>query len=119
MKNILTLFWSLTLVVGLSAQTIGDFKTKDQGRANNRMKKKEKRVYIADFQVNYQLGLALQDEQKGGRMFGGGVKGDTKATLVVGLAGIDDVDLQDMTNKLYEEYVTNLQSQGYEIVKPE
>ena len=119
MRSILTLLMSLTIVVGLSAQTLGDFKTKDQGRANNRMKKKKKRVYISEFQVNYQLGLALQDEKKGGRMFGGGVKGDTKATLVVGLTGIDESDLQKMTDKLYEDYTNDLESQGFEIVQPE
>lgn len=116
----LTMIFSLLFMVGyLGAQTLGDYKVKDEGRANKRLRKKEKRVYISDFQVNYQLGLALQDEQEGGRMLGGGVKGNTSATLVVGLAGIDEQDLQTLTNQLYEEYVADLKSQGFEIVKPE
>ena len=119
MKRLLTICLGLMLCVGLGAQTLGEYKVLDKGRSNKRIKKKKKRVYIADFQVNYQLGLALQDEKKGGRMFGGGVKGDTKATLVLGIAGVDVDPLQELTNKLYAQYISDLEAKGFEIVKPD
>ena len=118
MKHLFTLLFCFVLVAGLSAQTLGDYKIKEAAKTK-RMAKKDKRVYIADFQVNYQLGLALQDEKTGGRMFGGGVKGNTSASLVVGLTGINEEDLQNMTNKFYEDYINDLKSQGFEIVGPE
>lgn len=119
MKKISLILLGLFLVAGVHAQSLGDYKVVDKGRAHKRMKKKAKRVFISEFQVNYQLGLALVDEKKGGRQFGGGVKGDTKASLVVGLKGIEAAALQELTDKLYNEYVADLEAQGFEIVTPE
>ncbi len=116
MKNILTICIGLLFTLGLSAQSVGDYKIVDKGSSNKRMKKKPKRVLISDFQVTYQVGFTQTDEKQGGRMFGGGVKGDSKASLTLAIPGISEQELQQITNELYAEYVAELKSQGFEIV---
>ncbi|WP_323758388.1 hypothetical protein [Roseivirga sp.] len=111
-------FFALLLFIGTSevlAQEVQEYKTKILGPANLNYRKSPKRVVIADFQVNYQTALTLEDEKKGGKMFRGGLKGDAKAALTLVLEGLDQEALQKLTDQLYEDYVKELQAQGYEI----
>jgi hypothetical protein len=101
------------------AQEVQEFKTKISGPANLNYRKSPKRVVIADFQVNYQTALTLEDEKKGGKMFRGGLKGDAKASITLVLEGLNQDALQQLTDQLYEEYVNELKSQGYEIASIE
>ncbi len=98
------------------AQSVQDFKVKTLGPANLNYKKSPKRVLIGDFQVKYQTALNLEDEKKGGKMWRGGIKGDAKASLTLVLDGLEPDNLQTLTDQLYQQYVSNLKAQGFEIV---
>jgi hypothetical protein len=53
----------------------------ESGKPHRRLDDISKRLYLQTFKVNYQIGLVLSESQQGGRQFGGGVSGDTKATV--------------------------------------
>ncbi|WP_288342861.1 hypothetical protein [uncultured Roseivirga sp.] len=97
------------------AQTVEDFKVKTLGAANNNYRKSPKRVLIADFQVQFQTALNLEDEKKGGKMWRKGIKGDAKAALTLILEGLEGDKLQALSDQLYEQYVADLKAQGFEI----
>ncbi|WP_157637908.1 hypothetical protein [Flexithrix dorotheae] len=101
--------------LSLFSQTVEEFKVKMLGPANLNFKKSPKRVLIADFQVQFQTALNLEDEKKGGKMWRGGIKGDAKAALTLVLDGLDPDKLQALTNQLYSQYVADLKAEGFEI----
>lgn len=75
-----------------------------------------KRVYIKDFKVNYQLMINWMDRKQGGRQFGGGVKGSATAQLFLGVPSLSTNVLQKLTDSLYNLYVDHLIKNGYFIV---
>lgn len=103
----------------LFAQNVNNFKVKMLGPANLNFRKSPKRVVISDFQVNYQTALQLEDEKKGGKMWRGGLKGDAKASLTLVLDGLNIDELQQLTDKLFEQYKAELKTKGFEIVSIE
>ncbi|NVJ48380.1 MAG: hypothetical protein HWE07_14695 [Cytophagia bacterium] len=117
MKRKLILATLLIVFTALTAfgQKVEDVNIKKLGPANLNYRKEAKRIMIADFQVNYQTALTLEDEKKGGKMWRGGIKGDAKASLTVVLDGLNPDDLQTLTDQLYAEYVADLKAQGFEI----
>ncbi len=114
-KICLALLVSVFTSLSLFSQTVEDVKVKKLGPANLNYRKEAKRIAIADFQVNYQTALTLEDEKKGGKMWRGGIKGDAKASITVVLDGLNPDNLQTLTDQLYAEYVADLKSQGFEI----
>ena len=105
------------LSFGLEAQTLGDFKPKDQSYGLNKIKDgKATRIYIAGFDVNYQVYNEKEAFKQGGRMLGGAHKGDAEAALSVGLEGLDEKTVQEITDKLYKDYVEKLRAKGFTIV---
>jgi hypothetical protein len=89
------------------------------GPANLNFRKSPKRIVISDFQVNFQTALQLEDKKKGGKMWRGGLKGDAKASLTLVLDGLNIDDLQQLTDKLFEEYKADLIAKGFEIASIE
>lgn len=120
MKRIIIAIIFFTAQASL-AQTVADFDVIKgaQGYPAKKMKDAPKKVYIASFAVNYQLLLNLSETDHGGSQMGGGHRGKATATLVLGVPGIEPQSLQDLTDKLYTEYVDKLTSQGFEIVSPD
>lgn len=114
-KICLALLVSVFTSLSLFSQTVEDVNIKKLGPANLNYRKEAKRIMIADFQVNYQTALTLEDEKKGGKMWRGGIKGDAKASITVVLDGLNPDDLQTLTDQLYAEYVADLKAQGFEI----
>lgn len=111
----------LTICSGLvQAQQIGPVEiTTAGGYGEKKMKSAPRKVYIAEFRVMYQLMVHQTDEDKGGRMLGGGLRGDAKASLTIGIKGVDVPDLMQITNKLYAEYTGSLKAQGFELISAE
>lgn len=102
------------------AQTVGNVEISTAGGYGEKnLKKAQKKIFISEFRVMYQLMVHKTDEDKGGRMIGGGLRGDTKASLTVGIKGVDVPDLKEITNKLYAEYTERLKSQGFTLVSIE
>ena len=105
---------AIVTTIGFS-QTLEEFNIKTLGPANLNYRKSPDRVLIADFQVNFQTALRLEDQKKGGKMWRGGIKGDAKASIMVVLEGLTTNDLQTITDRLYEQYISRLTSKGLEV----
>lgn len=117
MKSIVVLLIALFLVTnGINAQTLGEFKPKDQAYGMNKLKKVDKKIYIAGFEVNYQIYNEKEDYKQGGYVMGGGQRGDALTSLSVGLDGLDEQTVQSITDKLYNDYISQLKENGFTII---
>ena len=99
------------------AQKVGEIEfEKVPGSMAKSMRNAPKRIYIAEFFVNYQMAYSQTSIARGGREFGGGYRGDAKATLNVAIPGVDPQELQNLIDELYKTFVDRLKSEGFEIV---
>lgn len=110
---------SLFVTSAITAQTLGEFvpDTKTT-KATQPKPKPSKDIYIANFSVNYQIynqKAAVKHGEKGFL----GVTGGTKAGLAIGLDGISEGELQSMTNELYNDFVNDLEANGFTLVSDE
>ena len=118
--NILGLLVFFFAVLSLQAQELGEFKPKDDTFGMGKLKSKQKKVYISNFNVYYQLYNEKQKTQKGGSLFRDkGVKGDATAELSVGLASLSENDFKTTTDALYQEFLGMLKKEGFEIISPD
>ncbi len=104
---------------GIKAQTLGEFKPTDSSNGLGKLKKAPKKVYIAKFDVNYEVYKTSQDFKQGGSMLGGGVKGNATAKAAVGLSGIQNEDLLRITDELYTDFTGMLEAKGITIISAE
>ena len=74
-----------------------------------------KKMFIKSFKIYYQMIAEAETTAQGGRQLGGNYVGSATARMAVGVEGIDPEHLQKMTNELYEYYIGELKSKGYEI----
>lgn len=113
---------TMALLMGIStvnAQTLGDFKPGRFGYASlEKPKFDNKNLYIADFAVHYQVYSEKSATKKGGQGIFGAVMGAAKASLAVGL-DISEETLQNITNDAYTQFVADLKSKGFNVMKPE
>lgn len=119
-RNRLSILPAIALIVvsactNAFSQTLGEFKPKDQsygvGKAKNAT-----RLYISNFTVNYQVYNEKTKFKQGGAMFGGGYRGDAKAEASVGLSGLTEADVQQVTDKLYADFVADVKAGGLTII---
>ena len=115
MKSKLILILLLAISAGSKAQTLGEFKPKDTSYGLKKSKDAT-RIYISNFAVNYQIYNEKQKFKQGGYQLGGGYKGDAKAEASVGLAGLTEADVQQITDKLYQDFVSQIQAGGLAII---
>jgi len=102
------------------AQTVGEIKVKhEQFGLKKTAKTMPKKIFIQHFFVNYQMLFDQVEIAKGGREIGGGRRGDAKAQLVLGVQGVSEDDLQEVTDKLFKEYTDRLKAKGFEFVSAE
>lgn len=118
MKIILSFVFVITSIIHCVAQTLGDFKPKDQSYGLNKVKNAQ-RIYIASFTVNYQVYNEKEDFKQGGHMLGGGYKGDAHASLSVGLENITEAGIQAVTDRLFQDFTSMLKEKGLEIISAE
>lgn len=52
-------------------------------------------------------------------MFGGGYRGDAKAELSVGLIGLTEADVQQITDKLYQDFINQIKAKNLQIISAE
>ena len=104
------------LASNLKAQTLGEFNVKIAELGKGKLSKAPKKVYIASFNVYFEIYKEAIDFKQGGSTFGGGARGDATARAAIGLGGIDAQDIQEKTNQLYNEYVADLKKGGLEII---
>ncbi|MEO9872244.1 hypothetical protein [Ekhidna sp.] len=105
----------------LIAQSFDDFEpTKGVGAyGQKKLKDAPKRVFIAEFFINYQLMYSAAEVARGGSEFGGGYRGDARVSLTLGIPGISQERLQESVDKLYKEYTNKLKAAGFEIISPD
>ena len=108
----------VALAAATNAQTLGEFKPKETSYGLKKSKDATK-IYIANFAVNYQIYNEKQKFKQGGYQLGGGYKGDAKAEASIGLTGLKETDVQQITDKLYQDFVNQIIASGLTIVNPD
>ena len=102
----------------VQAQTLGEFKPKDSGYKANSISDGPKKIYISSFTINFEMYKEAVDTKKAGG-FGRSIKNAAKAKAAVGLSTLNKEDIQNKADKLYDEFVTDFKSRGYEIISTE
>lgn len=117
MKRIALLFFVTGMLMSSAyAQTLGEFKPKDQSFGLGKLKNVNKKIYIAGFEVNYQIYNEKENFKQGGYVMGGGQRGDALTALSVGLDGLDEQTVQSITDQLYSDYIKQLKDKGFTII---
>ena len=120
MKTRITLAALIFMFVFTSqAQTLGEFNVKVSEMGKGKLKSAPKKIYIASFNVFYEVYKEAIDFKSGGSMIGGGERSSATARAAIGLGGIDEKDIQQKTNQLYNEFVSDLKKAGLEIISPD
>jgi hypothetical protein len=115
--NVCLFLFLLISNLTLNSQEIGDFKPKDDTFGLGKLKSKPKKIYISNFNINFQLYNEKEKKKSGGSLFRDkGVKGDATAELMVGIGSVTENDFQTITNTLYDNFITKLKSDGFEII---
>ena len=110
----------MMLYTSIQSQELGEFKPKDVSYGLNKLKKLDnKRIYIAGFDVNFQVYNEKAEYNQGGYQLGGGMKGDAETEVSVGLEGLDEKTIQQITDKLYADYVQKIREKGIAIISAE
>ncbi|HEU0136341.1 MAG TPA: hypothetical protein VFQ50_03545, partial [Flavobacterium sp.] len=105
------------LSITVHAQALGEFKPKDVSYGLGRLKKHDnKRIYISGFDVNFQVYNEKSKYKQGGYQLGGGMKGDAQTEVSVGLEGLDEKTVQEITDKLYADYLQKLRDKGITVI---
>lgn len=118
MKTKLLMMLVFAFSLKTQAQTLGEFKPKDVKYGLGKAKDATK-IYISNFTVNYQIYNEKQKFKQGGSMFGGGYRGDAKAEASIGLTGISEADVQQITDKLYQDFITQIKAKNLQIITAE
>lgn len=120
MKHLTKVFPFILLFAtgNLMGQTLGEFKPKDDKYGINKAKN-AKSIYISNFSVSYQIYNEKEKFKQGGYQLGGGSKGDAKAEISVGLAGLSETDVQQITDKLYQEFTDKIKAKGLQLISAE
>ena len=105
----------LVSIATLQAQTLGEFKPKDDGYKANKVSEGPKKLYIASFNINFEIYKEAVDERKAGG-FGRTITNAAKAKAAVGLSTLDGEAIQVTADKLYAEFVDGFKTKGYEII---
>lgn len=114
----------LTTLIFLAAfssqsQTLGEFNVQTGEMGKGKLQKAPKKVYIASFNVFFEVYKEAIDFKQGSSMLGGGQTSNATVRAAVGLDGIKEDDIQQKTNQLYNEFVADLKKGGLEIISPD
>lgn len=109
----------ITLILLVSAfsiatgygQKVGKMDFKAGGFTQKKFNNAEKKVFIQAFTINYQTVMVSYAKAKRGRGHGG-----AEAGLALGLDGVTNEQLQQMTDKYYDQFVEKLEARGYSIM---
>lgn len=115
MKQLLLLVAFVIGITQATSQTLSEFKTKVDNFGQKPKKKASKKIYINTFNVLVEV-YREDVDYKGKREFRGKGRAEAKAEAALGLLGVDGTLLQQKTDKLYNEFVEDLKSKGFEIM---
>ncbi|WP_347839252.1 hypothetical protein [uncultured Draconibacterium sp.] len=112
----LLLLFSCAVLSTAIAQELGKKSLSVVSMKSQGLAEAPKQVYINNFKVYYQMIAEAQKTVYGGRQLGGGsYTGNATAKLAVGVEGLQAEDLQELTDKIYADYIESLKSRGFEI----
>lgn len=115
MKTTTTLLIFLSLIsLSISGQELGKISIKQEGYTEKKFNHPPKKIYLEQFTVNYQKVMVTWASAKKGFSHG-----SASAGLALGLEGISDSQLQTMTDRLYQQFMTKMQEAGFEFYTPE
>lgn len=100
------------------AQSLGEFKPKDDGYKANKVSEGPKKIFISSFTINFEIYKEAVDEKKAGG-FGRTIKNAAKAKAAVGLSTLDKAAIQAKADQLYSEFLADFKNKGYEIISSE
>ena len=118
MKTKFLMVLALAFTLTARAQSVGEFKPKDISFGLGKLKDVS-RIYISNFTVNYQVYNEKQKFKQGGSMLGGGYRGDAKAEASIGLTGLAEADVQQITDKLYQDFLGKLKAKNLQLISAE
>ncbi|GGF61814.1 hypothetical protein [Wenyingzhuangia marina] len=108
----------LTIYIA-NAQQISEVKLKTNQFGLKKAKKGPKKVFIKSFNIYYEVYKEAVDYKNGYNGTRGKKVGSATARAAVGLDGVQSQDIQEKTNRLYQEFVNDFMSNGYEIITAE
>lgn len=107
------------LIVGLLFVNLSiaqDLEISMKGYGEKKLKKFSKKVYIQEFNVNFQM---TADAKAVSKATTNSRRGSSSASMNVAVTGVDVTDLQNITDNVYKEFVASLKSEGFEIISSE
>ncbi|MEQ9006703.1 MAG: hypothetical protein RLP12_02390, partial [Ekhidna sp.] len=107
----LMLFCAGVIILNLSYSQEIELKSNGYGEKN--LKKFPKKVYVKEFNVNFQM---TADAKAVSKTTTNSSKGSSSASMNVAVTGIDAADLQNITNAVYNDFVNAFKSQGFEVL---
>lgn len=118
MNKILTLIFLFLIAISANGQFINEKSVITQGSyGEKKFKKAPKKVYIAQFQVYFNVIATETAKTTAGRQIGGGsYKGDTETSMTVAVEGVDVTDFQLITDNVYQNFVKQLKEKGFEVI---
>lgn len=107
------------LLIGTTyAQDLEEFKPGKEKYGLGKLKKGPKKIYIASFNVNFETYKeAVSYKSSGG--FRNTAKGEATASAAIGINGLQEADIQEKTNQLYNDFIEDLKVKGFEIITAE
>lgn len=117
MLNLLSAAFILFTALSVNAQ-VSEIKLDDGGYG--KFGKFDKKIFISEFAVNYQVLYEAKKSKAGGQFgIGGHNKGASEAKGALGLKNMSSEMLQKMTDELYAKYLEELKNSGFEVLTAE
>jgi len=104
------------LIVGLLFVNLGmaqELELSSKGYGEKKFKKYPKKVFIKDFNVNFQMTANAKAQSKSTT---NSARGSSSASMNVAVTGVEAADLQNITNAAYKDLVAKFESNGFEVV---
>lgn len=118
LQLLLSTVLAFLLIGAVYAQDIAEFKPSLQKYGLGKLKKGPKKIYIASFNINFETYKeAISYKAAGG--FRNSARGEATAQAAIGINGLQEADIQEKTNKLYNDFVADLKAKGFEIITPD
>lgn len=111
MKKIAVILLTLPLICNSYGQNVGKMDFKAGGFTQKKFSHGEKKIYLQHFIVNYQTVMVSWAKARGGVNYG-----SAEAALALGLDGVTNEQLQQMTDRYYDDFVQKLTSAGFTIM---
>lgn len=113
MKKVLLLSLGLLAIHVCQAQ---ELEVNMKGYGEKKLKKFPKKAYIKEFNLNFQMAA---DAKAVSKTTTNSRKGSSSASMSVAVTGVDVKELQNITNTVYQEFVSSLEAEGFEIIPVE